>query len=155
MDDALRNAFSKTQTILLTNRKLNLQLVFFETKYTYGIIVDGDDALPLSFIDHDLDQEKGIPVDWWNLWFLHNYERHMAPEADEIDKKNNSQVILKILTNLDLLDELVYRQSDGVVISEKATFRMNSWTNFLKAAINFLEDTQDSVFAPFSQEKTC
>lgn len=152
-ENRFQSLISKIQGILIENRKLNLYLAVLEKKYTYGIVVNDDESIPLSFIDNSPEHTDGIPVDWWNLWLIHNYESDTNEPTSLVQNKTNPKIILNILTNLDLLDAIVNHQGSKNGSSTKDYFRLNSWANFLKAAIKFLEETQDRHFVPFRRRR--
>jgi hypothetical protein len=148
IEKASQNLLSKIQNLLVSNSKLNLRIVLVEKeKYEYDFLIDDSRTLPRLF---KLDEEMGIPVDAWSLWLISNYEtRFKREEANRAYDQAQVEIIGKILTNLDFLNEVMHISRDDA----NTVFRLNSWTNFLKAATKFLEETQDIYFIPFRRHR--
>ncbi len=148
VEKASRNLLPKIQDLLVSNNKLNLRIALAEKeRYEYDFIIDNKRTLPRSF---QLDEEQGIPVDVWSLWLVHNYELQFKSEgANPVHDQAQVEIIGKILTNLDFLNEVVHVPARDI----NTMFRLNSWTNFLKASAKFLEETQDIYFIPFRRRR--
>lgn len=115
-----------------TNRILNLVPSSKGDTHSYGFWVL-DKPLPrLQFRTNE--DHKIANLEQWSVWLAH----------DKVSKPT----ILEILRNHDLLDEIVHRRT-WIQSDITLGFFLQSYANFIKALVKFLDETQDRLFIPF------
>jgi hypothetical protein len=125
--DTRQNAQQVIRQLLKQNKKFNFRAAYENDTYSYGLIVNGN---TFSFTHSEDAGLIGVPQSWWS---------HAISELYRQDTVN----LREVLVNYQLLREVVLQQSMLSDRPETVDFTWHSFANFLKALIEFLDQSND------------